>query len=170
MNHYEMLCILDPALGTEGKPAPGQVVEEEIAKIGGEISSSREMGRRRLAYQIGEFTDGCYQLVYFAAEPDSLKPLRESLRLNPSVVRVLILKTKPPVSLDAGGDPLESSIDSSASEPAPAAPAPESAPARPPGEEPAPAAPVPEPVPTQPDGEESPAPAEAGSEKEDRTQ
>lgn len=100
MNHYEMLCVLDPGLGAEGRPAPGDVVKEELAKISAEVTALRDMGRRKLAYQIGGVSDGCYQLVHFAADAGAIQVLRAGLKLNPAVVRFLILKGKGPVTFE----------------------------------------------------------------------
>jgi len=106
LNHYEMVCILAPGEVGEDRPQPEEVVGNEIEKIGGKISSVHPMGRRRLAYPIGETADGVYLLVYFSADPAGLEPLRASMKLNSAVVRALILRAKAPVEvrIDEGAE------------------------------------------------------------------
>jgi small subunit ribosomal protein S6 len=87
--NYEMLYIIDPALGEEGIAA---VVAKFKALIegAGEISSHDEWGKRKLAYLIDDKPEGYYVLVKFSCGPDFPAELRRVLGITDGVMRELI--------------------------------------------------------------------------------
>ena len=88
---YEALVILRTA-GTEqdvARQAAG--LEEPIKKVGGELTTSQSMGRRRLAFRIGRQAEGHYHLFRFRAPTEQVVELERIFRLNDTVVRFMIL-------------------------------------------------------------------------------
>lgn len=92
MNRYEMVNIIDVNWG-EGETAPAQkMISEEIARAGGTVEDIGSMGRRRLAYPIDRKKDGIYIVSHFLHSPEGVVPLRDSLKLNPAVIRTLLVR------------------------------------------------------------------------------
>ncbi|MBI3319276.1 MAG: 30S ribosomal protein S6 [Candidatus Omnitrophica bacterium] len=88
---YEAFVILKAA-GTDAEVAQALAhVEEPIKKLGGQIESSKNFGRRRLAYRIARQNEGYYHLLHFRMAPEQVSELKRLLRLNEAIVRFLIL-------------------------------------------------------------------------------
>ena len=88
---YEAFVILKAA-GTDAELAQAVAhVEEPIKKLGGQIESAKNFGRRRLAYRIARQSEGYYHLLHFRMAPEQVGELKRLLRLNDTIVRFLIL-------------------------------------------------------------------------------
>lgn len=92
MNRYEMVNIID-VNWEDGEPVPAQkMISEEIVKTGGTVEDIGSMGRRKLAYPINRRSEGLYLVSHFTHSPEGLVPLRDSLKLNPAVMRTLLVR------------------------------------------------------------------------------
>ena len=63
---YEVIFILDPALGDDGVEAAAVAAKAVLAKAGGEVTEVQKWGKKRLAYDIKKRREGHY--VYFRAQ------------------------------------------------------------------------------------------------------
>ena len=88
---YEVLYIIDPAQGEEGIAA---LVEKfkGIVEAHGTLTSVDEWGKRKLAYEINDLTDGDYTLINFHADPTQIAELDRVLRITDAVVRHMIVR------------------------------------------------------------------------------
>ena len=88
---YEVIYVVDPAVGEEGIAA---LVEKFNGIVGGygTVTSVDEWGKRRLAYDVKKFTDGFYVLINFEAAPAEIKEIDRVLKINDEVLRHLIVK------------------------------------------------------------------------------
>ena len=88
---YEVLYIIDPAQGEEGIAA---LVEKfkGIVENHGTLTSVDEWGKRKLAYEINDLTDGDYTLINFHADPTQIAELDRVLRITDAVVRHMIVR------------------------------------------------------------------------------
>lgn len=86
---YELMYIINPTLNEEETTA---VVEKFKALVEqhGTIDEMDLMGKRRLAYEINDFSDGYYVLVKFTSAPDFPAELDRILGITDSVIRSLI--------------------------------------------------------------------------------
>jgi small subunit ribosomal protein S6 len=62
-----------------------------VSQGGGEVGKIDRWGRRRLAYEIDDRTDGYYVVVEFTAEPSVLVELERTLHLADDVVRFKVV-------------------------------------------------------------------------------
>ncbi|MGI6216050.1 MAG: 30S ribosomal protein S6 [Coriobacteriales bacterium] len=92
MKAYELLYFVDPALEDSERIAAANKVSEMITGINGTIDSVDEWGKRKLAYEIDNLTDGYYYLVNFSAEPDQISELNRVLRIDDDVVRYMVTR------------------------------------------------------------------------------
>lgn len=91
MNKYEVMFIVKPA----EEEAVNNVVtkfENLIKANGGQIEKIDRWGKRRLAYEIKDHTEGHYYLFYFAAEPKAIAELDRVMKITDEVLRHLIIK------------------------------------------------------------------------------
>ena len=86
---YEVLYVIDPAVGEEGIAA---LVEKFKALVegNGTITSVDEWGKRRLAYPINDLMEGYYVLMTFDAKPDLPAELDRVFKITEGILRSLI--------------------------------------------------------------------------------
>ena len=85
---YEVLYILNPALGEEGITA---LVEKFKAMVEAEgtVSNVDEWGKRRLAYAIDAQAEGYYVLMNFESKPEFPAELERVMKITEGVMRCL---------------------------------------------------------------------------------
>lgn len=93
MRKYEVMYIIRPDLDQEATKGLVEKFQNVITNNGGEIEKVEEMGKRRLAYEIEDFTEGHYVLIYFNAEAGLIAELERVLRITDGVIRYLIVKS-----------------------------------------------------------------------------
>lgn len=86
---YELMYIINPTLSEEDTAA---VVEKFKALVEehGTLDEMELTGKRKLAYEINDLTEGYYVLVKFTSSPEFPKELDRILGISDSVIRSLI--------------------------------------------------------------------------------
>lgn len=86
---YEVLYIIDPAVGEEGIAA---LVEKfkAIVEAEGTLTGIEEWGKRRLAYPINDLIEGYYVLMTCECKPELPAELDRVLKITEGVMRSLI--------------------------------------------------------------------------------
>jgi small subunit ribosomal protein S6 len=99
---YELMTILHPEVAEEALPGELDRIAGYISAVGGElIESLRESpwGRRRLAYPIRsggkDVRDGYYTVWHFELAPTQVTELERELKLNPQVIRYIVVSWEP---------------------------------------------------------------------------
>lgn len=93
MRNYELLSIIKPNIDSEEYDKIVAKIEEAIVALGGKVSSTEKMGRKKLSYDIKEFRDGYMVVQNFELAPNQVEKFRRQLRLNENVLRVMLLET-----------------------------------------------------------------------------
>ncbi len=90
-NSYETIFIIDAALTEE---AVNEVKDKFTSLIAanGTVNNIDEWGKRRLAYEINDKTEGYYVLVDFTADTEFPKELDRQYRINDSILRTIIIR------------------------------------------------------------------------------
>ena len=88
--NYEVLYILNPALGEEDTAALVAKFKE-LAESRGTVAEVDEWGKRRLAYPINDLEEGYYVLMTFSADPAFPAELDRQMRINVNVMRSVIV-------------------------------------------------------------------------------
>jgi small subunit ribosomal protein S6 len=92
MSPYELLYIIPATLTDDEVGSAENKVAALLAKHGATVSSTRRLGKFRLAYPIKTERHGHYVMVLFQAERPAIAKLEEGLRITPEVIRHLIVK------------------------------------------------------------------------------
>lgn len=88
--NYEVVIILDPAMGEEATAA--MVAKfKTLAESRGTVSEVDEWGKRRLAYPINDLNEGYYVLMTFASDAAFPAELDRVLRITDGVMRSMIV-------------------------------------------------------------------------------
>lgn len=91
MNSYETIFIIDANLDDEARAAVQEKFTSLIA-ANGTLGEVTEWGKRRLAYEINDRTEGFYVLVEFKAEPEFPKELDRQYRITDGILRTIIIR------------------------------------------------------------------------------
>ena len=88
---YELMYIINPNLSEEETAA---VVEKFKALVeqNGTLEEMEEMGKRKLAYEINDISEGYYVLVKFTSGPDFPAELDRVLGITDGILRSLITR------------------------------------------------------------------------------
>ena len=92
MNPYEILLMLDPELPAEREEELLARVRELVERGGGRWLTHDPWGRRKLAYEIQNRTDGTYHLVTFDASPEALAEITRVLKITDGVLRFMAVR------------------------------------------------------------------------------
>lgn len=86
---YELMYIIDPNIGEENIAG---IVEKfkTLIETNGTIDEVEEMGKRKLAYEINDISEGYYVLVKFVSAPDFPAELDRVLGITEEVIRSMI--------------------------------------------------------------------------------
>jgi small subunit ribosomal protein S6 len=90
-SNYETVLVLNLSLGEEEIK---NVVEKfkKLISDNGTVESVEEWGKRRLAYEINDETEGYYVLINFSADNDFPAELDRVYKITDGVLRSLIIK------------------------------------------------------------------------------
>ena len=91
VNSYETLFIVNPTIGDDEVKATAEKFTALIAE-NGTLGEVNEWGKRKLAYEINDLTDGDYTLINFHADPTQIAELDRVLRITDAVVRHMIVR------------------------------------------------------------------------------
>ena len=91
MRLYEVVYILDPALGEEAITAKLEKFHQLATSKGGEVAAIDHWGARQLAYPIKKLQNGYYVVAQFTAAVDALPEYERLLRLDSEVMRYLLV-------------------------------------------------------------------------------
>lgn len=95
IQQYELMFIVPGSLDDAQVPAIKERAVSFINEAQATITLDVDLGRRRLAYMIKRQTYGHYFLVQFTTEQDTVAALDKKLRLDPEVLRYLLIKALP---------------------------------------------------------------------------
>lgn len=86
---YELMYIIDSNIGEEDIAG---IVEKfkTLIETNGTIDEMEEMGKRKLAYEINDISEGYYVLVKFVSAPDFPAELDRVLGITEGVIRSMI--------------------------------------------------------------------------------
>ena len=91
MSKYEVMYIINANVEEEKRSALIEQLNGIITSEGGKVTKTTEWGMRDFAYEIDDMTKGYYVIVTFEAENAGLKEFDRLMRINPSIVRFMIV-------------------------------------------------------------------------------
>lgn len=93
-NLYEAMVIVDPTQSDEELSATIEQIKAVIARADGQVASAYPVFRRRLAYPLGEHTEGTYVLVYFRGA-GAVDALKQDSQISTAILRCMIVRANP---------------------------------------------------------------------------
>lgn len=91
MHSYETIFIIDAGLDED---ATKRTIEKFTGVIAtnGTVDAVDEWGKRRLAYEIDDKTEGYYVLVNFTSDAEFPKELDRQYRISDAILRSIIIR------------------------------------------------------------------------------
>lgn len=91
VRNYELMYIIKPDLDEEKLSAVIEKFGNIILNGGGEIESTDKWGKRRLAYEIDDYREGFYVLIYFKSEPAVVQEVDRVMKISDDILRFMII-------------------------------------------------------------------------------
>ena len=91
MRKYEVIFIVKP-LDEEAINGVVAKFENIITTNGGNIDKIDRWGKKRLAYEIKDNTDGYYCLFYITAEPAVINEVERVMKITDEILKHMIIK------------------------------------------------------------------------------
>ena len=92
MNKYEMMFIVKTTLDEEATNKVSKVYEDIIKSMKGNLTDSKNLGNKKLAYPIKKEATGYYYVFNFEATPEIVAEVDRKARIDESVLRHMIIR------------------------------------------------------------------------------
>lgn len=92
MVNYEVTYIINPTLDDEARQALVERFSGLVETSGGKIEKVDDWGKKQLAYEINDLTEGHYILMQFSCEPEFPKELERNFKINEDIMRYMIIR------------------------------------------------------------------------------
>lgn len=91
MNKYESIIIIGQDVEEEGIKA---LITKftDLINTEGKVQEVKEMGKRKLAYEIGKNKEAFYVLFDFEAKPELIKELERNYRITDEVIKFIVVR------------------------------------------------------------------------------
>ena len=84
---YEAMYLLAPDAEDEEMAEIAGALKSTVEAVGGEVVADELFGRRRLAYEINNYRDGIYRILYFNGTGAVVQALNNDFGLNERIIR-----------------------------------------------------------------------------------
>lgn len=92
MNKYEMMFIVKATIDEAKVTEVAENLKSVITSMKGEITDSKDLGQKKLAYPIKKEVTGFYFVVNFDANNEIVAELDRKARIDESVIRHMIIR------------------------------------------------------------------------------
>ncbi|MCQ2533932.1 MAG: 30S ribosomal protein S6 [Clostridia bacterium] len=91
-NQYQLIVILSPELGEEGINNLSESIKAKIEASAVSVDAIDSMGKKTLAYEIADQTEGFYVKYTFTSESDLPKEIERVLKITEGVLRYIVVR------------------------------------------------------------------------------
>lgn len=92
MNKYEMMFIVKTTIDEEAVKTTAENLKSVINSMKGEITDSKDLGNKKIAYPIKKEITGFYFVVNFNADNETVAELDRKARIDENVIRHMIIR------------------------------------------------------------------------------
>lgn len=91
MNKYESIIIISQNVEEEGIKA---LISKftDLINTEGKVSEVTQMGKRKLAYEIGKNKEAFYVLFDFEAKPELIAELERNYRITDEIIKFIVVR------------------------------------------------------------------------------
>jgi small subunit ribosomal protein S6 len=92
VNKYEAMYIINPNVEDEARAALVERFSGLVVQSGGNVEKIDDWGKRKLAYEIQDLTEGHYILMHFEADSELPRELERNFKINEPILRYLVIR------------------------------------------------------------------------------
>lgn len=93
MRTYEVMYVVRPNIEDEARKAVVERFKGILSSNGSEIIEEKDWGKRRLAYEIQDFTEGFYNIVRVKSENDeSISEFDRLAKISDDIIRHIVVR------------------------------------------------------------------------------
>src|SRR5699024_6272503 len=93
MRTYEIMYIVRPNIEEDAKKAVVERFNGILASNGSEVLEAKDQGKRRLAYEINDFTEGYYNLVRIQTEGnEATDEFKRLAKISDDIIRYIFIR------------------------------------------------------------------------------
>ena len=89
---YELIYIVSPDAAEQEVTDLHAQVEAQVGRFAGELVTTENWGRRKMAYEIGPHKEGVYVLELINGSGELMKEIERRLRVSDRVLRYLVVR------------------------------------------------------------------------------
>ncbi|MGP4107818.1 30S ribosomal protein S6 [Virgibacillus sp. L01] len=92
MRKYEIMYIIRPDIEDEAQTALVERFNKVLTDNGAEIEKVDDKGKKRLAYEINDYSDGYYVLINFSSEVDAINEFDRLAKFSDDIIRHMVIR------------------------------------------------------------------------------
>jgi len=92
MRPYELMYLIQPTADEERLTAVSDRLQQSISSLGGKVDKVTPPIRRRLAYEIGKYRDGQYDVLEYSLPPDQSREFERTIKLTEDILRHIVIR------------------------------------------------------------------------------
>ena len=93
MRTYEVMYIVRPNIEEDAKKAVVERFNGILASHGSEVLEAKDWGKRRLAYEINDFSEGYYNIVRIqTADNEATDEFQRLAKIPDDVIRYIVIR------------------------------------------------------------------------------
>ncbi|WP_010094652.1 30S ribosomal protein S6 [Ornithinibacillus scapharcae] len=92
MRKYEIMYIIRPDMEEEAQKALIERFNGILTDNGAEIENVKEVGKKRLAYEINDYRDGYYVLINFSGDEKSVNEFDRLAKFSEDIIRHIAVR------------------------------------------------------------------------------
>lgn len=93
MRTYEVMYVVRPTIEDEARKAVVERFKGILSSNGSEIIEEKDWGKRRLAYEIQDFTEGFYNIVRVKSENDeAISEFDRLAKISDDIIRHIVVR------------------------------------------------------------------------------
>ena len=93
MRTYEVMYVVRPNIEDEARKALVERFKGVLSSNGSEIIEEKDWGKRRLAYEINDFTEGYYKLVRIQTEGnEATDEFQRLAKISDDIIRYIVIR------------------------------------------------------------------------------
>lgn len=92
MKAYELMVMLNPTLDEEAREAIVVKIQGLVTDGGGVLDNLESWGKRKLAFEIEDLTEGDYLVLDFHTEPAAIAEIDRVLHITDAVLRYMLVR------------------------------------------------------------------------------
>ena len=90
MNKYKTVMILDSTISEEDRNNAIEKIKNYIEK-NGEIRKTKDIGKRKLVYEINKNKEGYYYIIEFTTNPENIVELQRIFRITNEILQFIVI-------------------------------------------------------------------------------